>query len=106
VTPYATPRRLAVSIAEVAARSPDQPFKQKVLPVSVAFGADGKATPALAKKLASMGLDEAPVASMTRESDGKAESLFHAGVKPGVPLADGLQAALDARSPRCRSRRS
>ena len=94
VATYATPRRLAVSIAKVAARSPDQPFKQKVLPLSVAFGADGKPAPALAKKLASMGLDEGAVASMTRESDGKAEALFHAGVKPGAPLADGLQAAL------------
>ena len=96
VTPYATPRRLAVAISHVASRSADQPFKQKVLPLSVAFGADGKPTPALAKKLAAMGLTERAVASMTRESDGKAESLFHAGVKPGVPLAAGLQAALDA----------
>jgi glycyl-tRNA synthetase beta chain len=95
VTPYATPRRLAVAIANVAARSPDQPYKQKVLPVSVAFGADGKATAALAKKLAAMGLDEGAVAAMSRETDGKAESLFHAGVKPGVALAEGLQAALD-----------
>ena len=95
-TPYATPRRLAVSIPAVAARSPDQPFKQKVLPVSVAFGADGGPTPALAKKLAAMGLDAGAVASMTRESDGKAEALFHAGVKPGVALAQGLQDALDA----------
>lgn len=96
IAPYATPRRLAVSISGVAARSPDQPFKQKVLPVSVAFGADGQPTPALGKKLAAMGLDARAVASMTRESDGKAEALFHAGVKPGVTLADGLQAALDA----------
>jgi glycyl-tRNA synthetase beta chain len=96
VTPYATPRRLAVAIAHVAARSPDQPFKQKVLPVSVAFGADGQASAALGKKLAAMGLDERALASMTRESDGKAESLFHVGVKRGMPLAQGLQAALDA----------
>ena len=95
VTPYATPRRLAVSITHVLARSPDQPFRQKVLPVPVAFGADGKPTAALQKKLAALGLPESGVAAMTREPDGKAEALFHAGVKPGVALAEGLQAALD-----------
>ena len=94
-TQYATPRRLGVTIGGVAARSPDQPFKQKVLPVSVAFGADGKPTAALEKKLASLGLDASAVARMTREPDGKAEALFHAGVKPGVALAAGLQAALE-----------
>ena len=96
ITAYATPRRLAVVIGAVAGRSADQTFKQKVLPVSVAFAADGAPTPALRKKLASMGLDDAALAAMTREADGKGESLFHAGVKPGVPLAAGLQAALDA----------
>ena len=95
-TAYATPRRLAVAITQVLHRSPDQPYKQKVLPVAVAFGADGKPTPALAKKLASMGLAEDAVPRMTREPDGKVQSLFHAGVKPGRPLAVGLQEALDA----------
>ncbi|MDH4180878.1 MAG: glycine--tRNA ligase subunit beta [Betaproteobacteria bacterium] len=94
-TPYATPRRLAVTISQVRGRSPDQPYKQKVLPVSVAFGADGKPTPALAKKLAAMGLAESDLARMMREPDGKAEALFYAGVKPGRALAEGLQEALD-----------
>jgi len=92
---YATPRRLAVSIPEVAPRSPDRPFRQKVLPVTVAFGADGEPTAALDKKLAALGLSPADVASMSRETDGKAEALFHTGTKPGVELAEGLQAALD-----------
>ena len=94
VTPYASPRRLAVTIGEVRGVSPDQPFRQKVLPVAVAFDAAGKPTAALGKKLASLGLDERAVAAMTREPDGKAEALFHAGVKPGRPLAEGLQEAL------------
>ncbi len=92
---FATPRRLGVSIPAVAQRSPDQPFKQKILPVAVAFGPDGAPTAALAKKLTSLGLDSAAVASMTRERDGKADALFHAGVKAGKPLAEGLQLALD-----------
>jgi glycyl-tRNA synthetase beta chain len=96
VTPYASPRRLAVTIGRVRGASPDQPFKQKVLPVAVAFDASGKQTAALQKKLASLGLDEHAVATMTREPDGKAEALFHAGVKRGRPLAEGLQEALAA----------
>jgi glycyl-tRNA synthetase beta chain len=89
---FATPRRLAVSIRSVAAKSPDKPFKQKVLPVSVAYDASGKPTQALVKKLASLGLSED--AKLVRETDGKAESLFYDGTKPGILLDEGLQAAL------------
>jgi len=89
---YATPRRLAVAIAQVAARSPDTPFKQKVLPVAVAYDAQGQPTPALVKKLAALGLPAD--AALARESDGKAQALFHEGVRPGVDLATGLQKAL------------
>jgi len=90
---FATPRRLAVSIRSVAAKSPDRPFRQKVLPVSVAYDASGKPTQALVRKLASLGLSED--AKLVREMDGKAESLFHDGTKPGVLLDEGLQVALD-----------
>ncbi len=41
VTPYATPRRLAVSITEVRATSPDKSIREKVLPVSVALDKEG-----------------------------------------------------------------
>ena len=59
VTAYATPRRLAVAIAGVRSVSPDKPFKQKLLPVSVALDAAGKPTPTLMKKLAALGLADA-----------------------------------------------
>jgi glycyl-tRNA synthetase beta chain len=94
VTAFATPRRLAVSIAGVLPRSPDQPFRQKLLPVAVAFDAAGAPTAALKKKLEALGLADA--SSLRRASDGKAEALFHDGVKPGTALAAGLQGALDA----------
>jgi glycyl-tRNA synthetase beta chain len=90
---FSTPRRLAVAIPHVASRSPDTPFKQKLLPVSVAYGAAGKPTQALVKKLAALGLPEST--ALLRESDGKVESLFYEGTKPGVALAAGLQSALD-----------
>jgi glycyl-tRNA synthetase beta chain len=93
VTGYATPRRLAVSLSAVRTVSPDKVFRQKLLPVSVAFDASGAPTPALAKKLAQLGLADAT--SLLREGDGKAESLFHVGSAAGLPLAQGLQMALD-----------
>jgi len=90
---FASPRRLGVSIPGVAAKSPDKAFRQKVLPAAVAFDAAGKPTAALTKKLAALGLADA--STLKRESDGKADALFHEGVAPGVALATGLQAALD-----------
>jgi glycyl-tRNA synthetase beta chain len=94
VTGYATPRRLAVTIANVRAVSPEQPFRQKLLPVSVAFDAGGAPTPALLKKLAAAGIPQSALASLPRESDGKAEVLLHVGTRPGVALASGLQSVL------------
>ena len=91
---FASPRRLAVIVDGVADRAPDQAIRQKLVPVSVGIGPDGAPTAALRKRLAALGLDVA-VDALARESDGKQEVLVHAGVRPGVELAAGLQAALD-----------
>jgi glycyl-tRNA synthetase beta chain len=93
-TAFATPRRLAVHISNVVATSPDEVRRDKVLPVSVAFNAEGKPTPPLLKKLAAMGLDEAALAKFERAMDGKAEALFHNYTAAGKPLADVLQEVL------------
>ncbi|AJC20002.1 glycine--tRNA ligase subunit beta [Pandoraea pulmonicola] len=95
VTPYATPRRLAVTISNVPERAPDATIRAKVLPVSVALDADGNPTPPLAKKLAAMGFADLPLASLERAMDGKAEAFFHTYTAAGAQLADALQAALD-----------
>jgi glycyl-tRNA synthetase beta chain len=92
-TAYGAPRRLGVLITDVLTASPAQAFKQKLVPVSVGIAPDGSATPALAKKLAALGI-VAGVDQLRRESDGKTEQLVVEGVKPGVALAAGLQAAL------------
>lgn len=94
LTAYGAARRLGVLITHVSAVSPAQAFKQKLVPVAVGIASDGSATPALAKKLAALGI-EAQVAELKRESDGKTEQLVYEGVKPGVALSSGLQAALD-----------
>ena len=93
-TAFGAPRRLAVHIAAVAARSPDQPFRQKLVPVAVGLDAQGNATPALLKKLATLGAN-VDHRLLKRESDGKQDVLVYEGTQSGTDLADGLQAALD-----------
>lgn len=95
LTAYASPRRLAAHITEVLPQAEDKAVSQKLMPVSVGLGADGKPTPALIKKLAALGAGEEAVAGLTRQGEGKAEALFHASTVRGVMLADGVQKALD-----------
>ena len=95
VTPFASPRRLAVHVTGVAARAADKAVQQKLMPVAVALTADGQPTPALLKKLASVGADASVVPSLKRQPDGKAEALFLDSVVAGASLQDGLQKALD-----------
>ena len=94
-TPFASPRRLGVHITNVADQADDKQVSQKLMPVSVGLDADGKATPALLKKLSALGADESAVANLKRESDGKAEALFFHSVVQGATLAEGLQKALE-----------
>jgi glycyl-tRNA synthetase beta chain len=96
VTPFASPRRLAVHVANVAAKAADKAVQQKLMPVAVALDANGNATPALLKKLAALGADASVVPTLKRAMDGKAEALFLDSVVPGSTLAEGLQAALEA----------
>ncbi|MEY8877475.1 MAG: glycine--tRNA ligase subunit beta [Leptothrix sp. (in: b-proteobacteria)] len=95
VTPFASPRRLAVHVTAVAARAADKSVQHKLMPVAVALDASGAPTPALLKKLAAVGADASVVPSLKRLPDGKAEALFLDSVVPGVTLADGLQKALN-----------
>ncbi len=95
VTPFASPRRLAVQLANVAAQAADKPVSHKLMPVNVGLDANGQATPALLKRLAALGLDSAIVPNLKRATDGKSEALFFDSVAKGATLADGLQKALD-----------
>lgn len=95
VTAYATPRRLAAHITAVAAKAPDRAVAQKLMPVSVGLDSGGAPTPALLKKLASLGLDSGAAARLRREGEGKAQTLYIDTVVPGATLAAALQKALD-----------
>ncbi len=94
-TSYASPRRLAVSISQVRATSPDKLLREKVLPVSVALDASGNATAPLAKKLAALGFPDLQVSDLERAIDGKAESFFYKHTAAGTALAPSLQIALE-----------
>lgn len=95
VTPYGSPRRLAVHVTNVLEKSPDEAFTQKLVPVRVGLTPEGTATPALTKKMAALGI-ACDVADLKRVNDGKNEQLVFEGVRPGVELSAGLQSALDA----------
>ncbi len=95
VTAYASPRRLAAHITQVAATAPDRAVEQKLMPVAVGLDKDGQPTPALAKKLAALGAGPEAAASLKRVHDGKAEVLYWQSTARGATLADGLQKALD-----------
>lgn len=94
-TPFATPRRLALYLTQVAAKAADRPQQTKLMPVSVGLDVSGAPTPALLKKLAAMGLNAQAVSGLQRQGHGKAETLFLDTVVPGATVAEGLQKALD-----------
>ncbi|KQW51438.1 MULTISPECIES: glycine--tRNA ligase subunit beta [unclassified Roseateles] len=95
VMSFASPRRLGVHVAGVAAKAADKAVQQKLMPVAVALTADGQPTPALLKKLASIGAGPEVVPQLKRAPDGKAEALFWDSMVAGATLAQGLQKALD-----------
>ena len=92
---YASPRRLAVWVADVAVQAADKPVSQKLMPVKVGLDANGQATPPLLKKLASLGADASAVPHLKHVQEGKAEVLFFDTIVPGMSLKAGLQKALD-----------
>ena len=99
VIAYASPRRLAVSIAGVHAVAADKQIREKVLPLSVALDKEGQPTAPLTKKLAALALtagrEHIALDELERASDGKAESFYFSYTAKGESLATGLQATLE-----------
>jgi glycyl-tRNA synthetase beta chain len=104
VTPYATPRRLAVVISKVASVAADSESVDKLMPRSVAEDANGKPTVALKRRLEKylrLGLaDGYPDARdgpdhLYVQNDGKADHVFLRTLAKGQTLERGLQDALD-----------
>ena len=78
---FATPRRLAVLVRDLAVMQPAQAIKLKGPPVSAAFDKEGKPTTAATKFAEKCGAD---VSALTRVTEGKGEFLFFAGSRPGL----------------------
>ena len=95
VTAFASPRRLAAHVMYVKDKADDKQVSQKLMPANVGLDASGKATPALLKKLQSLGLDlsqaENAVASLKNDNN----TLFLDALQAGINLPEGLQKALD-----------
>lgn len=89
---FATPRRLAVLIPGVRAKAEDRTESKKLMPSKVAFGADGKPSAALAKRLEKEG---ATAVQIERRVDGDTEYAFLTQTVPGLTLAASLQLALE-----------
>ena len=94
-TAFASPRRLAAHITNVAAVAADKQVSQKLMPVTVGLDASSNATPALLKRLGGFNLDASAVPQLKREMDGKAEALFLDLTVKGAKLNDGLQNAIN-----------
>ena len=94
VTSYATPRRLAVHISHVLSQAPDCPVREKLLPTSIAFDADGKPTAPLLKKLSALGYADIDIATLEKSGEGKNEALYLNITAKGASLQDLAQTAL------------
>jgi glycyl-tRNA synthetase beta chain len=94
-TMFASPRRLAASISGVRKVGPDEAVARKLMPVSVGLDAEGKATPALVKKLASLGRADFDIAALAREGEGKAAQLVLNDVAKGQSLQIALLSSLE-----------
>jgi glycyl-tRNA synthetase beta chain len=97
IVSFATPRRLAVLVRDLAPLQQVQSIKLKGPPVSAAFGKDGAPTAAAIKFAEKCGVD---VGALSRVSEGKGEFLYYSGSKPGLSTAGLLpgivQKSLDA----------
>ncbi len=104
ITPYATPRRLAVLMTNVRSEAPDAEVIEKLMPAKVARDPAGHVTEALKKKLTGLGRAHLATDSLDATdgpdaiyvaSDGKAEYVYLRRLAKGLPVARGLNEALD-----------
>ena len=92
---FATPRRLAAIITSVHGSAQQRAVREKILPLSVAFDGQGKATAPLLKKLAALGAPDIDPATLERAGDGKNESLYLTRDVAGAVLAEVASSMLD-----------
>jgi glycyl-tRNA synthetase beta chain len=104
VTPFASPRRLAVHIESVRDVGPTSEVVQKLMPVAIGQDANGMPTEALKKRLMKegrhvlstlqIGSNDGPDRTFV-QSDGKADAIYLKSLVKGSSIAVALQNALD-----------
>jgi len=92
VTRYATPRRLAVAIADMPGETQPSAVEKAGPTTAIAFDDNGKPTAAAQGFARSVGVS---VDALAREDSDKGERLVHRATEPGKPLAKLLQPAVD-----------
>ncbi len=96
-TRFASPRRLAVHVANVRSQAPAKRVRKKLMPASVAYDANGQRTDALNKRLLKEGYDnfiDGPAASLVREGEGSTEYVYLDSEEGGMSLAFNLDLAI------------
>lgn len=93
VESFATPRRLAVRVAQVGPRQPDRSFERLGPKVEAAFDAEGRATKAAEGFARSAGVT---VDELARVDTEKGARVVARGVEPGRPLDELLPELVDA----------
>ena len=94
-TGFATPRRLAVQITDVLDQAPDYPVREKLLPTSIAFDANGKATAPLIKKLGALGYSDIDLTTLEKAGEGKNEALYLNVIAKGAALEQTAQTTIE-----------
>lgn len=90
--PFATPRRLAVSMAQVLDKQTDRVVERKGPAVAAGFDANGKPTPALAGFARSCGVD---AAKLEKRAGDKGEYFVYCAKQKGEPLKAHLAAIVE-----------
>ena len=90
-TIFATPRRLGVRIEQVLPQALSTTITHRLMPANVAWDAQHQATPALLKKLQSLGLSQLDLSAIETVQDGKQTMLTVTVQQTGAELAHALQ---------------
>lgn len=89
ITPYATPRRLAVIVSDLAESTPVNDVAVWGPPAKIAFDADGNPTKAAQAFAAKNGIE---ISELKTENDGKIDKLVHRTQAGGVATVSLLEA--------------
>jgi glycyl-tRNA synthetase beta chain len=84
ITPFATPRRLALLVKQLSEQQPDSTLEKLGPAVQAAFGPDGKATKAAEGFARGCGVE---VAALERKKDGNVEKLVYRSQRKGAATA-------------------